>query len=193
MKPDHNHKHIHPGRPSSIFFSPDQLLDRLGIKEGDTILDAGCGDGFISIAASDLVGESGLVFAIDLDARSIEMLIHALREKRIGNIDVIRADISKTLPIENRIIDFCLMVNVFHGLLENQETRPVLRELKRILKYDGKLVIVDFKKMESYPGPPITIRIEPEKMESILRVHHLEKRDYFEIGKYHYAMVFGNL
>jgi ubiquinone/menaquinone biosynthesis C-methylase UbiE len=193
MNQDHHHRHTHPGRPSSIFFSLDQVLGKLGIKEGNIILDAGCGDGFISLAASKLVGESGLVFAVDIDQQSIERLIQVARENRIENIDVIKADISKTLPIENRIIDFCLMVNVFHGIVENGETRPVFREMQRILKYDGKLVIVDFKKIESYPGPPISIRLEPEKMEFILREHGFEKGDYFEIGNYHYAMVFGNL
>jgi ubiquinone/menaquinone biosynthesis C-methylase UbiE len=193
MNQDHHHRHNHPGRPSSIFFSPDQVLGKLGIKEGNIILDAGCGDGFISLAASQLVGESGLVFAVDLDPHSIDNVIQVARQKRIENIDVINADISKTLPIENRIIDICLMVNVFHGIMENEETRPVMRELKRILQYDGKLVIVDFKKIESYPGPPVSIRLEPEKMESILREHGFEKVDYFEIGNYHYGMVFGNL
>jgi ubiquinone/menaquinone biosynthesis C-methylase UbiE len=193
MNPDHHHRHIHPGRPSSIFFTPDQVLGKLGIKEGDIILDAGCGDGFISLAASELVGESGLVFAVDLDPHSIDKVIQMARKKRIENIDVINADISRTLSIENRIIDLCLMVNVFHGIEENGETRAVMREMKRILKYDGKIVIVDFKKIESFPGPPVSTRLEPKRMESVLREHGFEKKDYFEIGKYHYAMVFRNL
>ena len=193
MNSNHQHKHIHPGRPSSIFFSPDEVLNRLDIKEGSTLLDAGCGDGFISISAAKLAGESGLVFAVDIDEHSIEMLNQVIERDRIGNIEAVNADISKTLPIENKIIDICLMVNVFHGLVENEESGAALREIKRVLKYGGRLVIVDFKKTDSFPGPPEHIRLAPLQMESILREYDFEKQDYFEIGKYHYAMVFGKL
>jgi ubiquinone/menaquinone biosynthesis C-methylase UbiE len=193
MNSHDHHKHIHPGRPSSFFFNANDVLDRLDLKEGGTLLDAGCGDGFISISASKLVGESGLVFAVDIDTHSIDTLNQVIERNKIENIEAIKADISKTLPIENNIIDLCFMVNVFHGIVENNEVDLVLKEIKRVVKPDSDFAIVDFKKIESMPGPPISIRLSPEQLESILREYDFEKRNYFEIGRYHYAAVFRNL
>ncbi len=187
-----HHKHIHPGRPSSIFFTSDQVLDILEIKEGNTILDAGCGDGFISIAASRLVGDTGKVFAVDVDVRSIEMLNQGIEQNNIGNMEAIRADLSKTIPIENNIIDICIMVNVFHGIFENNEVESVIKEIKRVGKTGGTFAIIEFKKVESYPGPPKSIRLDPELVESILKEYDFEREDYVEIGKYHYGLLFRN-
>jgi ubiquinone/menaquinone biosynthesis C-methylase UbiE len=190
MNSQHHHKHIHPGRSSSYFFTSDQVLSKLGIKEGTKLLDAGCGDGFISIAASKLVGESGLVFAVDIDENSIDIVNRAIEEQNIENVKAIKADISKTLPLKDNTIDKCIMVNVFHGLVENAESAAALKEIKRVLKPGSTFMIIDFKKIESSHGPPVSIRLEPEEMESILRQNDFEKLDYFEIGKYHYGIVF---
>ncbi|MEE9150830.1 MAG: class I SAM-dependent methyltransferase [Thermoplasmata archaeon] len=189
----HHHKHIHPGRPSSIFFTPRQVLDMLNIREGGYLLDAGCGDGFISIAASKLVGESGKVFAVDVDGNSIESLKKEIEQNYIKNIEPMQADISKNLPLEDNFIDICLMVNVFHGLVENEESEMALKEIKRVVKDNGRFAVIEFKKMDSFPGPPESVRLTPEQVQSILEVYDFMNQDFFEIGPYHYGMIFGNL
>jgi FkbM family methyltransferase len=165
----------------------------LEIKEGDTVLDAGSGNGFISIIASKLVGEAGKVFAVDIDANSIDILKKEIEQNNIKNITAVQADISKKLPIEVNEIDICFMVNVFHGLVENDEVEKSLREIKRVVKEGGALEIVEFKKVDSYPGPPISIRLSPEQVESLLNGYDFKKQDFFDIGSYHYGMLFRNL
>jgi ubiquinone/menaquinone biosynthesis C-methylase UbiE len=187
----HKHnKHVHPGRTSSIFFTSDEVLNRIGIENETTFLDAGCGDGFISIAASKLVGDYGRVYAVDIDGNSIKMLNKEIEQNNIINIKAIQADISKNIPINGRIIDNCVMVNVLHGLVDNEESDAALKEIKRVAKTGGTFTIIEFKKVDSFPGPPKSIRLEPEQMESILLKHDFEKVDYFEIGKSHYGIIF---
>lgn len=193
MNSHDTHKHIHPGRPSSIFFTPYQVLDMLNIRRGDNVLDAGCGDGFISIAASKLVGDTGKVFAVDIDAYSIDMLKKEIEHNNIKNITTTQADISRKIPIEDKKIDICLMVNVLHGLVENEESEMVLKEIKRVMKDDGSFAVIEFKKMESLPGPPKSVRLGPDQVVLILTEHNFKKQVFFEIGPYHYGMIFGNL
>jgi FkbM family methyltransferase len=190
---EHHHKHIHTGRPSSRFFNPNQVLNYLDIKEGVTILDAGCGNGSISIVASKLVGESGEIFAVDIDTNLIDMLKKEIERNKIKNIKVEQADISKKIPIEDNKIDICFMVNVFHGLVENDEIENSLREIKRVVKDGGAFEIVEFKKVDSYPGPPKSIRLSPDQIESLLNRYDFKKQDLFDIGSYHYGMIFRNL
>ncbi len=165
----------------------------LDIKEGDTILDAGCGGGFISIAASKLVGESGKVFAVDIDKNSIERLTKEIEMNNIENLESIRADISKNMPLGDNIIDICLMINVFHGLVENGEIEKSLREIKRVVKEGGVFEIIEFKKVDSTPGPPKSVRLSPDEVESLMNEYDFKKQDLFDLGSNHYGILFRNL
>ena len=50
------HGHEHHGKTSRDILSAEEVLEATGLKKGDVFLDAGCGDGFISIEASNRVG-----------------------------------------------------------------------------------------------------------------------------------------
>jgi ubiquinone/menaquinone biosynthesis C-methylase UbiE len=139
------------------------------------------------------VGESGKVFAVDIDANSIEMLKKEIDQNDIRNIITVQADISKKISIEENEIDICLMVNVFHGLVENDEIEKSLREIKRVVKEGGVFEIVEFKKVDSYPGPPKSVRLSPGQVGSLLNGYDFKKQNLFDIGSYHYGMLFTNL
>jgi predicted methyltransferase len=56
-------KHEHHGRSSKGFLDSGKVLRYIGIREGDRFLDLGCGDGYFSIAASQVVGKDGIIYA----------------------------------------------------------------------------------------------------------------------------------
>ena len=43
-----------------------EVIGELDLKIGDKFLDAGCGDGYISIEVSEIVGSQGMVYALDI-------------------------------------------------------------------------------------------------------------------------------
>lgn len=59
------------------------ILKALGIKKGQTILDAGCGTGYMSKIFSDTLSQSGKVYALDTDKYFIEKLINQTKGKTI--------------------------------------------------------------------------------------------------------------
>jgi ubiquinone/menaquinone biosynthesis C-methylase UbiE len=193
MTSHHGNKHIHPGRPSSVFFKSSQVLKLLDINIGDQILDVGCGNGYISLAISDIVGDKGKVFAIDIDEQSINALKSEINIKKIKNIEAIKGDISDEVPLEDGIIDICLMVNVFHGLVENNEVETALKEIKRVQKIGGILFIIEFKKIESTPGPPLSVRLAPKEIELILKCYNYQIKNVHNIGSFHYGNTFISL
>ena len=88
-------------------------------------------------------------------------------------------------------------VDVFHGFKSSQNEVVVVEELKRLIKGDGKIAIVDFNPIEIPHGPPMDIKSSPERLEELFVKHGL-KRIYlndelgadYPNGKSHYMIIF---
>ncbi|MCK7503485.1 MAG: methyltransferase domain-containing protein [Desulfobacterales bacterium] len=137
---------------------PKLLFSVLALRPGSTFLDLGCGRGDYAIAASELIGGSGHVYAVDAWEEGIEQLKSALKDRGIRHVSPILADIGQRLPLEDRSIDVCLAATVFHDLVQENVHHQALLEVKRTLKEDGTLAVVEFKKFAGRPGPAIEVK-----------------------------------
>lgn len=125
--------------------APTKAIAALGIRAGQTVADIGAGSGYYTVRLAEVVGPGGRVFATDIQP---EML--ALIEKKLAQGPA-KASGAVTLllgsPTESKLpdaaIDLALMVDVYHELAQPQ---AFLRSLKRALKPDGRLVLVEFRK-----------------------------------------------
>lgn len=97
---------------------------------------------------------------------------------------------SKRIPLEDRNIDIALMATVLHDLIEVNAERGTLKEVRRVLKPGGKLVIIEFKKVEGPPGPPVAIRLTPEETEKIVSGYGFKQEKVIDIGPYNYLSLF---
>lgn len=103
-----------------------------GIKNGNIILDYGCGIGFNTIPASEIVGEKGKVYALDIHPLAIKTIEKKIREKGLVNIDTIISDLDTKLP--DKSVDIVLLYNIL-PMIKN---RPALiKELYRVLRIRG--------------------------------------------------------
>jgi ubiquinone/menaquinone biosynthesis C-methylase UbiE len=184
-----NKLHKHGGKSSESILDAKRVLSSIKLSERDVFMDAGCGDGFISREASKIVGAEGKVLAVDQYSPSLDILREKVKEEGLGNLEVLEADLTQKLPLEDEIVDLCLMANVLHGFLYNEELNQVVPELLRILKTGGKLAIVEFKKIEGTPGPPLSHRITAEDVNSALESRGFQSQEELEVGPYHYAVV----
>ena len=175
---------------SSGIIKADAVLKETGVKKGDTFLDAGCGGGYVAIAASKIVGDEGTVYAADIDEKSISHLKSEIAAKCIPNVTALVADITKRMPLEDGTIDVCLMSNVFHGLVENGEADSSLKEIFRIVKIGGIFTVVEFKKKRSIFGPPFRVKLSPEEVDCIVSPYCFSRRQTAEVSRFHYAVKF---
>lgn len=175
------------GKSSFDLIDPALFFSNIQIHPSDQILDAGCGIGRYSIELSKLLDDQGLIHAVDYWDEGLEILRSAIREKGILNIHPIKADISKHIPLENESIDFCLMATVLHDLSpEGQDS--ALREVVRVLKPDGVFALIEFKKIDKGPGPPIGIRISEEEAERKIEKYGFLKTYLGDIGEFNYLL-----
>ena len=185
-----HHHHHHAGMSSKVFLDAKYVLEQFGELLGKTIVDIGCGDGHFSVAASELVGDSGKIYSMDVDEPSIISLNNKIKQKGTQNITTMLADFTKGVEIETESVDISLMVNVFHGFVINGEEKQVINEIKRLLKNTGELIIVEFKKKSNTPGPKYDERLAADELENIIGEYGFKKEKTFEVGQLHYAIVF---
>jgi ubiquinone/menaquinone biosynthesis C-methylase UbiE len=180
-----------PGAGRSSFDLVDQkiLFNELRLRQGICFLDLGCGRGEYTIAASQFIGNEGLLYGIDLWEEGIEALNERARAEGLKNITAWVGDVSRRIPLGNETIDTCLMATVLHDLVEIDAAEKTLDEVHRIMKPDGLLAVVEFKKIAS-PGPPVAIRLSPEDVDRVMGPHGFAKKRTVEVGPYHYLATF---
>ncbi|MCK4232201.1 class I SAM-dependent methyltransferase, partial [candidate division WOR-3 bacterium] len=113
---------------------PAEMLKEAGIKPGFRVLDYGCGPGGHSIAAAELVGEQGKIYALDIHPLAVKKIQKLASDKGLANTETICSDCATGLESES--LDMILLYDVFHNLSNPDD---VLSELNRVLKPDGIL------------------------------------------------------
>lgn len=182
----HDHgsgRHEHGGLTSRGSFPNREILLEVGVKKGDTFLDAGCGDGHFSITASEIVGPDGLVFSFDKHAYSLDLLNEEIDDKCIENIVVNKVDLTAGVPLKDGSIDVILFSNVLHGFVHNGEMEQVLKWIGKILKPEGRIAVIEFRKEETPMGPPLDHRVSSKELEGIfseLDLKLIRRRDLSE-------------
>ena len=159
------------GKSSWNLVDSDTLWQKLNWPSDITVLDLGCGEGRYSLPAADRVGPKGRVIAIDLWAEGIDRLKAAAAQQKINNIDARVADASGPLPLQDQSVDVCLMATVLHDFVVADMADRALREVARVLKPQGSMAVVEFKKEDSPYGPPRRIRLAVEDL--AMMVQHL--------------------
>ncbi len=169
-----------PGRKE--FLNPEAILDMLNLNENSVFVDVGAGTGYFALPAAARVRE---VHALDIVDEMVEAIQSRAESDNISNLKPMRSDES-SFPLADKVADMVFMSNVFHEL---DDHALALKEVLRILKSDGILVVVDWKKEETPVGPPVDHRFSELDVIEILRHHGFELVETREAGPYHYLIV----
>ena len=153
--------------PSSLWLhDPEAVFRQLGLKPGDGFLDLGCGPGDYAIEASRRVGPAGRVYALDKSALMVQRLSETAELKGLTNIEATMADITGRLPIGDGCIDRCLICTVLHIFGRTGIDQVAFGEIRRVLKPDGRLAVIELKREDQPFGPPRERRLAPEVVEA---------------------------
>lgn len=182
----HNFKYSEDDRRKKQ--NPEVFLKSLGLKPGMNFVDSGCNDGFFTIPAAKIVGESGKVLAIDTDEKAIARLNQKLIDNNLSNTTVVvgRAEDMVAYKNEADIILFAMVLHDFEDPLN------VLKNSKLMLKKTGHIYDYDWRKKESSIGPPLTIRLSEERVTELVNEAALKINSFKNFNDDFYLIDIGN-
>ncbi len=187
-----DNKPIAAGKSSFGLIDQGKFFAELSLGPDTIYLDAACGAGAYALAVAPRITGSGKIYGVDLWNEGIETLSREIASRGIRNIETFVADIGRKIPLDAASVDVCLLATVFHDLVEDHTDQGALREIKRVLKRNGLLFVIEFKKIEPPPGPPLTIRISPAELEQAYLPHRFECVKTVDLGPFNYLSVFRN-
>ncbi|MGA9120979.1 MAG: methyltransferase domain-containing protein [Bacteroidota bacterium] len=161
---------------------PDQIIARVGLRPGMAVADVGAGTGYFTLPFSEVVGPSGKIHAVDFQADMLKKIRAKLdADKSRNNIALVSGSASAT-TLPEQSVDVVFMANLWHEL---DDFSAVLSEVKRILKPNGKLSIVDWRAdLPSPPGPPTAHRVSVQAVQKTLESHGWKVVDTGFVGVY---------
>ena len=77
------------------FLNPDKIISELEILPGMRVAHFGCGTGFFTFSVAKKIGESGLVYAIDIQSSKIETMQSQAKMLGLNNVDAYRANLEE--------------------------------------------------------------------------------------------------
>jgi ubiquinone/menaquinone biosynthesis C-methylase UbiE len=140
---------------------PEKALSALGLKPGMNVGDIGAGTGFYSLRVAQRIAPTGVVFANDLQPEMLKRLSMAASKARVANVRTVQGTNTDCKLPENQL-DLVLLVDVYH---EFSEPEKMLQSIRRSLKPDGRLVLLEFRKEDE----AVPIRLEHKMSVSEVR------------------------
>jgi len=140
---------------------PLENIKQAGIKDGSIVIDFGAGLGEYTNEASKIVGETGKVYALDIQKELVQLLKERMREKKRENTVFIWGNLEKerSTGMQPNCVDFVIMANVLFQI-DNKDI--AITEAKRVLKKGGILLFIDW--LDSFnglgPSPDMIIKEE---------------------------------
>jgi ubiquinone/menaquinone biosynthesis C-methylase UbiE len=165
---------------------PHEVIDALRLREGEQVADIGAGSGYFALRFARHVGPSGRVYAVDI---SKEMLAHLEAQAKAASASNVRAVLAPPddplLP--DASIDRVFFCDVWHHV---DDQAGYLEKLKKALRPDGQVVMIDFHKRDLPVGPPASMKIAREDLVAQMQAHGFRLATEHTFLPYQYFLVF---
>jgi ubiquinone/menaquinone biosynthesis C-methylase UbiE len=164
---------------------PYETLKKVGLQEGDIMADIGCGIGYFTIPASEIVGPKGQIYAMDISPEMLADVDKKVLEEGISNIKTVRTG-ENDFKVEAESVTYGFICAVLH---EVKDAGSFLTETKRMLSEQGRVAIIEWQKAEMKFGPPVDHRLDMRDVEQMLLDHGFRNIRGIDIGEYFYAVL----
>ncbi len=175
-----------------MFSDPKSIIEKCGIQAGMDIADLGAGSGAYAIAAAKALISTGRVYAVDVQKDLLSKIKNQAAREGLYNLEVVWGDIDRVggTSLRDNSVDLALLCNILFQLENKTEA---VKEIKRILKPQGRLLVVDWADSFGNMGPhPEAVVKKETAMDLFSKAgFHLDRE--VDAGSHHYGMIFKKL
>jgi len=167
------------------------IIKNLELHPGMRVADFGCGtSGYYLIPTSKEVGDNGIVYAVDVQPGVLEGVKGLVKQKGLSNVQTVWSDLETpgATKIEEKSLDRAYIITVLFQIKKDFE---VLKEIARLLKDGGLLMVVDWRKeLCLHIGPPEEMRLAKDEITKMAGRLNLEFKKEFNPGQCHYGLIY---
>lgn len=171
------------------FAHPARNVADIGITPGMKVADFGSGSGAYTLAVAEALCGSGHVYAIDVQRDLLQKTKNEAHKRGFKNVEVLWGDLERQggSKIADGALDVVLMSNI---LFQVAEKGAMLEEALRILKTQGRLVIIDWSDSFRGTGPRPEDVVGKEDALSLATKSGAQLEREFSAGAHHYGLIF---
>lgn len=156
------------------------------------VADFGTGSGFYALALAKRVGNSGRVYAVDVQKELLTKLANKAKEDRLGNLEIVWADIDQLggTKLADSSLDAVVISNV---LFQSEHRENLAKEALRVLKHGGEALIIDWADSYGGLGPKADHIFKASNAEVLFTKNGFGLVKNFDAGEHHWGLLFKKL
>jgi len=173
-----------------MFSDPAKNIEQFTLGKGNYVADFGTGSGFYALAAAEVVGIGGKIYAVDVQKDLLERLKkEAINVRHLNNIEIIWADLEHVggTKLRENSMDAIIAANTFFQL--DSKDNACL-EIKRILKPNGRLLFIDWSSSFGGIGPQPQNVFSEDQAKELFTKHGFKIDKTISAGAQHYGIIF---
>jgi ubiquinone/menaquinone biosynthesis C-methylase UbiE len=165
---------------------PDDVIAALDLKPGETLADIGAGSGYFSFRFARKLGDTGRVYAVDVNSDMILHMNRYIRDNRLKNVTTILSAPDDPLLMDASINRF-FICNTWHHI----QNRPqYVARMKKMLKPGGQIIIIDYKKKQLPVGPPPEMKLAKREVIAEVEAGGFKLAKEHDLLEYQYFLIF---
>jgi ubiquinone/menaquinone biosynthesis C-methylase UbiE len=172
-----------------MFSDPEKVIEQIKVAEGMIVADFGSGAGFYTLALAKKVGPYGRVFAIDTHPDFLRRVKNEAVKLGHAQVEVIQGDLEtpKGSGLVTASVDRIIIANTLFTI---DHVGEIVKEAKRVLKHDGKVVVIDWNESYGQIGPHPEHVVSKDEAREVFEKEGFHLESFIDAGSHHYGMLY---
>lgn len=169
------------------FVVPEVVATHFHLREGDVVADFGAGSGYFLDTLAKHVGESGVIYACEIQKDLVEKIGNIARTKGLSQVNPLWCDVEEVggSKIPEGVLDVAILVNTF---FQFEDKTAALQEIYRTLRSGGKLFLIDWSESFGGLGPQPGAVVTQDEATSVSEQAGFVLERVFDAGDHHYGL-----
>ena len=170
------------------FVVPEVVASHFHLKSGDVVADYGAGSGFFLPILSQAVGDTGRVYACEIQKGLVDRLADLIRIKKLDNTQPVWCDLETPggIKLPDGVLDVAFVINT---LFQFESRDVAMKEIIRTIRRGGQLVIIDWTESFSGMGPHPDHIVTQDTAVALCESLGCTSVREFPAGDHHYGIV----